>query len=106
MNKNSYEEVLETVVSELKEENRNLIECNKELIDRVTELEELVDEANEDYAEGQKRICGEIVVSGDNSSCQDLVSILLINGYTLELTPLEGGLLNILIKESEDEINE
>lgn len=38
---------------------------------------------------------------------QDLVGILLANGYTVEVTPLHNNTrLQVVIKESEDEINE
>ena len=38
---------------------------------------------------------------------QDLVGILLANGYTVEVTPLHNNTrLQVVIKESEDEVNE
>lgn len=115
-NKNSYEEVLESEVAKLKEEhdylqkeNMCLKECNKELMNHVDELQELVDEANDDYACEVSRICGCIEIEGTRitAAYQDLVGILLANGYTVEVTPLHNNTrLQVVIKESEDEINE
>lgn len=53
--------------------------------------------------------CGCIEIEGTRitAAYQDLVGILLANGYTVEVTPLHNNTrLQVVIKESEDEINE
>lgn len=55
------------------------------------------------------RLCGCIEIEGTRitAAYQDLVGILLANGYTVEVTPLHNNTkLQVVIKESEDEINE
>ena len=49
--------------------------------------------------------CGTIVIEGAkfSASYQDLVGILLSNGYGVELTPVKhGGRLRVTMKESEE----
>ena len=95
-NKNSYEEVLEAEVAKLKEENRHLKDERDELKYMLNDMHSVVDAAN-DEIEGTRI----------TSAYQDLVGILLANGYTVEVTPLHNNTrLQVVIKESEDEINE
>lgn len=91
-NKNSYE-VLEAEVAKLKEENRHLKDERDEL----------------KYMLNDMHSCGCIEIEGTRitAAYQDLVGILLANGYTVEVTPLHNNTrLQVVIKESEDEINE
>lgn len=112
-NKNSYEEVLESEVAKLKEENRHLKDENKELKymlnDMLNDMHSVVDAANDDFFNEMSRLCGCIEIEGTRitAAYQDLVGILLANGYTVEVTPLHNNTrLQIVIKESEDEVNE
>ena len=112
-NKNSYEEVLESEVAKLKEENRHLKDENKELKymlnDMLNDMHSVVDAANDDFFSEMSRLCGCIEIEGTRitAAYQDLVGILLANGYTVEVTPLHNNTrLQVVIKESEDEINE
>ena len=55
------------------------------------------------------RVCGCIIIEGIQASAQyqDIVGILLRNGYGAELAPVQNGTkLKITIKESEDCFNE
>ena len=104
-NKNSYEEVLEAEVAKLKEENRHL----KDERDELKDMYSVVDAANDDFFSEMSRLCGCIEIEGTRitAAYQDLVGILLANGYTVEVTPLHNNTrLQVVIKESEDEINE
>ena len=104
-NKNSYEEVLEAEVAKLKEENRHL----KDERDELNDMYSVVDAANDDFFSEMSRLCGCIEIEGTRitAAYQDLVGILLANGYTVEVTPLHNNTrLQVVIKESEDEINE
>lgn len=112
-NKNSYEEVLEAEVAKLKEENRHLKDERDELKymlnDMLNDMHSVVDAANDDFFSEMSRLCGCIEIEGTRitSAYQDLVGILLANGYTVEVTPLHNNTrLQVVIKESEDEINE
>ena len=99
-NKNSYE-VLEAEVAKLKEENRHLKDEH--------DMHSVVDAANDDFFNEMSRLCGCIEIEGTRitAAYQDLVGILLANGYTVEVTPLHNNTrLQVIIKESEDEINE
>lgn len=112
-NKNSYEEVLKSEVAKLKEENRHLNDENKELKymlnDMLNDMHSVVDAANDDFFNEMSRLCGCIEIEGTRitAAYQDLVGILLANGYTVEVTPLHNNTrLQVVIKESEDEVNE
>lgn len=112
-NKNSYEEVLEAEVAKLKEENRHLKDERDELKymlnDMLNDMHSVVDAANDDFFNEMSRLCGCIEIEGTRitAAYQDLVGILLANGYTVEVTPLHNNTrLQVVIKESEDEINE
>lgn len=108
-NKNSYEEVLEAEVAKLKEENRHLKDERDELKYMLNDMYSVVDAANDYFFSEMSRLCGCIEIEGTRitSAYQDLVGILLANGYTVEVTPLHNNTrLQVVIKESEDEINE
>lgn len=109
-NKNSYEEVLEAEVAKLKEENRHLKDERDELKYMLNDMYSVVDAANDDFFSEMSRLCGCIEIEGTRitAAYQDLVGILLANGYTVEVTPLHNNntRLQVVIKESEDEINE
>lgn len=108
-NKNSYEEVLEAEVAKLKEENRHLKDERDELKYMLNDMHSVVDAANDDFFNEMSRLCGCIEIEGTRitAAYQDLVGILLANGYTVEVTPLRNNTrLQVVIKESEDEINE
>ena len=106
-NKNSYE-VLEAEVAKLKEENRHLKDERDELKYMLNDMHSVVDAANDDFFNEMSRLCGCIEIEGTRitAAYQDLVGILLANGYTVEVTPLHNTRLQVVIKESEDEINE
>ena len=106
-NKNSYE-VLEAEVAKLKEENRHLKDERDELKYMLNDMHSVVDAANDDFFNEMSRLCGCIEIEGTRitAAYQDLVGILLANGYTVEVTPLHNNTkLQVVIKESEDEIN-
>lgn len=108
-NKNSYEEVLEAEVAKLKEENRHLKDERDELKYILNDMHSVVDAANDDFFNEMSRLCGCIEIEGTRitAAYQDLVGILLANSYTVEVTPLHNNTrLQVVIKESEDEINE
>lgn len=108
-NKNSYEEVLEAEVAKLKEENRHLKDERDELKYMLNDMHSVVDAANDDFFNEMSRLCGCIEIEGTRitAAYQDLVGILLANGHTVEVTPLHNNTrLQVVIKESEDEINE
>lgn len=98
-NKNSYEE-----------ENRHLKDERDELKYMLNDMHSVVDAANDDFFNEMSRLCGCIEIEGTRitAAYQDLVGILLANGYTVEVTPLHNNntRLQVVIKESEDEINE
>ena len=98
-NKNSYEEVLEAEVAKLKEENRHLKDERDELKYMLNDMYSVVDAANDDFFNEMSRLCGCIEIEGTRitAAYQDLV----------EVTPLHNNTrLQVVIKESEDEINE
>lgn len=108
-NKNSYEEVLKSEVAKLKEENRHLKDERDELKYMLNDMHSVVDAANDDFFNEMSRLCGCIEIEGTRitAAYQDLVGILLANGYTVEVTPLHNNTRSqVVIKESEDEINE
>lgn len=108
-NKNSYEEVLKSEVAKLKEENRHLKDERDELKYMLNDMHSVVDAANDDFFNEMSRLCGCIEIEGTRitAAYQDLVGILLANGYTVGVTPLHNNTrLQVVIKESEDEINE
>mgnify|MGYP000797223161 CR=1 FL=1 len=96
-------------VAKLKEENRHLTDERDELKYMLNDMHSVVDAANDDFFSEMSRLCGCIEIEGTRitSAYQDLVGILLANGYTVEVTPLHNNTrLQVVIKESEDEINE
>ena len=101
-NKNSYE-VLEAEVAKLKEENRHLKDERDELKYMLNDMHSVVDAANDDFFNEMSRLCGCIEIEGTRitAAYQDLVGILLANGYTVEVTPLHNNTrLQVVIKES------
>ena len=75
----------------------------------LNDMHSVVDAANDDFFNEMSRLCGCIEIEGTRitAAYQDLVGILLANGYTVEVTPLHNNTrLQVVIKESEDEINE
>ena len=92
-NKNSYEEVLEAEVAKLKEENRHLKDERDELKYMLNDMYSVVDTANDYFFSEMSRLCGCIEIEGTRitSAYQDLVGILLANGYTVEVTPLHNN---------------
>lgn len=91
-NKNSYE-VLEAEVAKLKEENRHLKDERDELKYMLNDMHSVVDAANDDFFNEMSRLCGCIEIEGTRitAAYQDLVGILLANGYTVEVTPLHNN---------------
>ena len=85
-NKNSYE-VLEAEVAKLKEENRHLKDERDELKYMLNDMHSVVDAANDDFFNEMSRLCGCIEIEGTRitAAYQDLVGILLANGYTVEV---------------------
>lgn len=107
-NKNSYE-VLEAEVAKLKEENRHLKDERDELKYMLNDSIVLLMLQMMTFFNEMSRLCGCIEIEGTRitAAYQDLVGILLANGYTVEVTPLHNNTrLQVVIKESEDEINE
>lgn len=68
-NKNSYEEVLESEVAKLKEENRHLKDENKELKYMLNDMHSVVDAANDDFFNEMSRLCGCIEIEGTRNIC-------------------------------------
>lgn len=99
-NKSGYEEI-----AKLKEENRHLKDENKELKYMLNDVQTTIDAVNDGFSDEMQRFCGCIEIEGAKitAAYQDLVGILLANGYTVEVTPLHNNTrLQIIIKESED----
>lgn len=96
-------------VRQLREERECLIEKNAQLSYQLNELEKEIDIANEQAVKEKLRKCGDIIIDGTsiNATYQDMVGILLSNGYCVELEPLNDDTrLHLIIKEREDEENE
>ena len=85
-NKNSYE-VLEAEVAKLKEENRHLKDERDELKYMLNDMHSVVDAANDDFFNEMSRLCGCIEIEGTRitAAYQDLVGILLANGYAVQV---------------------
>ena len=101
----SKKENLKMEISNLSAENSFLREINRELEHQLKDLEI----ANGEEVREVLRTCGQITVEGVQASAQyqDIVGILLRNGYEVELAPVRNGTkLKITIKESEDCFNE
>lgn len=82
---------------------------NNELKYRLNDLQEVADAANKDFMRERLRTCGCVVIEGTSGSAayQDMVGILLHEGYEVSLVPVQmGKKLKITIKESEGNENE
>lgn len=82
---------------------------NNELLYRLSDMQEAVDLANNDYLNEQFRTCGCVVIEGASKSAayQDMVGILIHEGYEVTLAPVQmGKKLKITIKEREGNGNE
>ena len=82
---------------------------NEELSYMLKNLQENVEIANGEDVREMLRTCGEITIEGVHATAQyqDIVGVLLRNGYEVELAPVRNGTkLKIKIKESEDCFNE
>lgn len=78
---------------------------NEALQYMLQDMQEVVNIANGEKVQEMFRVCGCIVIDGIHKSAayQDMVGILLSNGYGVELEPVENGTkLMLTIKESED----
>lgn len=97
----------------LKEKCEKLICENQEMEHQIAELKYCLNDVqaiNEvmrgDIESAVAAECGTIVIEGAkfSASYQDLVGILLSNGYAVELTPVDHDRkLRVTIKESEEE---
>ena len=75
----------------------------------LNDLQESLDIANDEAVNQMLRVCGCVEVEGARitAAYQDLVGILISNGYTVEITPLYNNTkMRIVIKESEELGNE
>lgn len=89
----------------LTEENAALKSENEALKYMLHDMQEAVNIANDEAVQEMFSVCGCIVIDGIHKSAayQDMVGILLGNGYGVELEPVENGTkLMLTIKESED----
>lgn len=95
---------LEKQLKDLEEENNYLKAKCEELHCMLTNLQESVDTANDEAINEMFHEGGCVVIEGMQRSAayQDVVGVLLMNDYTVELEPIEQGRrLKITIKESE-----
>lgn len=93
--------------NKLETENNALKAENKELNYMLEGLQEAVNDAIEESVD--QTICGEFEIDGVRTTAayQDMVGILISNGYTVELTPLHNNTrMRIVVKESEELGNE
>lgn len=93
-------------IDRLKEENRCLKSANEELRYRLDDMQESLDIANNEAVDQMLRICGCFEIEGARTTAayQDLVGILISNGYAVEVTPLHNNTkMRITVKESEGE---
>lgn len=75
----------------------------------LNDVQEVANAANDDYMREQFRTCGCVVIEGASKSAayQDMVGILLHEGYEVTLVPVQmGKKLKITIKEREGNGNE
>lgn len=82
---------------------------NAELKYILNDMKEVADAANKNFMHEQFRTCGCVVIEGTSKSAayQDMVGILLHEGYEVSLLPVQmGKKLKITIKESEGNENE
>ena len=96
-------------IDRLTAENYRLQKENEELRYQLNDLQEAVNSANDEDVREMFRVCGCIIIEGIQASAQyqDIVGILLRNGYEVELATVRNGTkLKITIKESEDCFNE
>lgn len=100
---------LKMEIGRLTAEIHQLMDKNEELSYMLNDLQDSLDIANGEDVREMLRTCGEITIEGTYASAQyqDIVGILLRNGYEVELAPVRNGTkLKITIKESEDCFNE
>ncbi len=86
-------------------ENEALKSENEALKCMLHNMQEAFSIANDEAVQEMFSVCGCIVIDGIHKSAayQDMVGILLGNGYGVELEPVENGTkLMLTIKESED----
>lgn len=105
-----------TVMESEEQENRKLQQQidvlkveNAGLNHMLNDMQEVVDAANKNYAHEQFRTCGCVIIEGASRSAvyQDMVGILLHEGYEVNLVPVQmGKKLKITIKEREGNENE
>lgn len=89
-------------IEELTAENHALKEEISELQYRIDDLNESLHIAEYEAESEELRRCGEITIEGIHTSAQyqDVVGILLHNGYEVELTPVQNGSkLKIILKK-------
>lgn len=99
----------EQEIRSLKRQIDRLKDENNELLYRLSGMQEAVDAANNDYLNEQFRVCGSVIIEGASKSAayQDMVGILLHEGYEVTLVPVQMGKnLKITIKEREGNGNE
>lgn len=100
---------LKMEIGRLTAEIHQLMDKNEELSYMLNDLQESVEIANGEEMREMLRTCGQITIEGMHATAQyqDIVGILLRNGYEVELAPVRNGTkLKITIKESEDCFNE
>jgi hypothetical protein len=100
---------LKMEIGRLTAEIHQLRDKNEELSYMLNDLQDSLDIANGEAVREMLRTCGQITIEGMHTTAQyqDIVGILLRNGYEVELAPVRNGTkLKITIKESEDCFNE
>lgn len=93
-------------IEELTAKNHCLYEENQDLKYQLNDMQESLDIANNEAVDQMLRTCGCFEIDGSRISAayQDLVGILINNGYTVEVIPLHNNTkMRIVVKESEDE---
>ena len=80
---------------------QNIIES---LTAENNELKKVISDLHEKIDVKVAKECGCIIIEGLQRSAayQDLVGILLVNGYGVELTPMKYNKLKVVIKECEE----
>lgn len=94
----------DAVISHLKKENEALKAQVTELKYFLHNLQSANDSMREDIENELAAECGCVTLDGfqKNAAYQDMVGVLLMNDYTVEVKPIEQGRrLKITIKESE-----
>jgi len=97
---------MEKQIDRLKSENHCLRSENEELKHMLNDMQESLNVANDEAVGQMLRICGCFEIEGARitAAYQDLIGILINNGYTVEVTPLHNNTkMKIIVKESEDE---